>query len=402
MKKQPVVLAFSGGLDTSFCVPWLLDQGYEVHTLFVDTGGVSAEERDYIEQRALELGAAAHHVADIGEAIWDEIVVPALAAGEWYQYQYPMLCSDRYLIVRKSLELCDELGTRFFAHGCTGMGNDQVRFDLTAQSLGDYEVIAPIREIQAEHDNVRAYEMAYLQERGFEVRAKTAQYTINENILGITISGSEIDEFQPPEPDTWVLAKPREQWPDKPLQLKIGFEQGRPVSINGERLGGVDMLSRLNAEMGAYGVGRGLYTGDTTIGLKGRIVFIAPAMTTLMIAHRALEEAVCTRQQNGFKPMVARKWVELVYQGFFYDPLKFDLEAYLQSSQQVVNGEVTVETCGGVVHPIAIDSPHILQSPDATYAQSAAWTSREAEGFIKLFGMSSRLWAQVNRDRIRK
>ncbi len=402
MKKQPVVLAFSGGLDTSFCVPWLMDQGYEVHTLFVDTGGVSAEERDYIEQRALELGAAAHHVADIGEAIWDEIVVPALAAGEWYQYQYPMLCSDRYLIVRKSLELCDELGTRFFAHGCTGMGNDQVRFDLTAQSLGDYEVIAPIREIQAEHDNVRAYEMAYLQERGFEVRAKTAQYTINENILGITISGSEIDEFQPPGPDTWVLAEPREKWPDKPLQMKIGFEQGRPVSINGERLGGVEMLSRLNAEMGAYGVGRGLYTGDTTIGLKGRIVFIAPAMTTLMIAHRALEEAVCTRQQNGFKPMVARKWVELVYQGFFYDPLKFDLEAYLQSSQQVVNGEVTVETSGGVVHPIAIDSPHILQSPDATYAQSAAWTSREAEGFIKLFGMSSRLWAQVNRDRIRK
>ncbi len=402
MKKQPVVLAFSGGLDTSFCVPWLMDQGYEVHTLFVDTGGVSAEEKQYIEQRALELGAAAHHVADIGEAIWDEIVVPALAAGEWYQYQYPMLCSDRYLIVRKSLELCDELGTRFFAHGCTGMGNDQVRFDLTAQSLGDYEVIAPIREIQAEHDNVRAYEMAYLQERGFEVRAKTAQYTINENILGITISGSEIDDFQPPGPDTWVLAEPRENWPDKPLRVRVGFEQGRPVSLDGQRMSGVEILSRLNADMGAYGVGRGLYTGDTTIGLKGRIVFIAPAMQSLMVAHRALEEAVCTRLQNGFKPQVAKKWVELVYQGFFYDPLKFDLEAYLQSSQQVVNGEVTLETHGGAVHPVAIDSPHILNNPDATYAQSAGWTSREAEGFIKLFGMSSRLWAQVNRDRIRK
>ncbi len=402
MKKQPVVLAFSGGLDTSFCVPWLMEQGYEVHTLFVDTGGVSEEEKAYIEQRALELGAAAHHVADIGQAIWDEIVVPALAAGEWYQYQYPMLCSDRYLIVRRSLELCDQLGTRFFAHGCTGMGNDQVRFDLTAQSLGDYRVIAPIREIQAEHDNVRAYEMAYLQERGFEVRAKTAQYTINENILGITISGSEIDEFREPGPDTWVLAQPREKWPAAPLRVRVGFEQGRPVSLDGKPLSGMEILQRLNAEMGAYGVGRGLYTGDTTIGLKGRIVFIAPAMTALMTAHRALEEAVSTRLQNGFKPQVAKKWVELVYQGFFYDPLKFDLEAYLESSQQVVNGEVTLETHGGTVYPVAIDSPHILQSADATYAQSAAWTSREAEGFIKLFGMSSRLWAQVNADRIRK
>lgn len=402
MNSKCVVLAFSGGLDTSFCVPWLIDQGYEVHTLFVDTGGISEAESAYIEKRALELGAAAHHVAEIGEAIWGEIVKPALAAGEWYQYQYPMLCSDRYLIVRKSLELCDELGTKNFAHGCTGMGNDQVRFDLTAQSLGDYQVIAPIREIQENQKNVREYEMEYLQERGFEVRAKTMQYTINENLLGITISGSEVDDFDEPGRETYELAKHPSEWPKQALQIKIGFEQGEPVSLNGEKMAGTAILAQLNESMGQYGVGRGMYTGDTTIGLKGRIVFIAPALTALMVAHRALEEAVSTKLQNGFKPMVAQKWVELVYQGFFYDPLKFDLEAYLQSSQLVVNGDVTLETHGGLVHAVKIESPHILQSDDATYAQSAAWTSREAEGFIKLFGQSSRLWAEKNPDQIRK
>ena len=150
MKNEPVVLAFSGGLDTSFCVPWLRDQGYEVTTLFVDTGGVDADERDYIAKRATELGAAKHVAIDASREIWDEVVVPLIRAGSWYQNQYPLLCSDRYVIVRKALELCDELGTKNFAHGCTGMGNDQVRFDLAVRALGDYDVIAPIRQIQQE------------------------------------------------------------------------------------------------------------------------------------------------------------------------------------------------------------------------------------------------------------
>ncbi len=398
MSKKRLVLAFSGGLDTSFCVPWLTEQGYEVHTLFVDAGGVSREEQDYISQRAIELGAAEHHTASIGQEIWEQIVTPALAAGEWYQYQYPMLCSDRYLIVQRSLQLCDQLGTRIFAHGCTGMGNDQVRFDLTVRTLGDYEIVAPIRHIQRLSDNVRAYEMDYLRERGFEVRGKTATYTINENLLGITISGSEIDEFKSPSRDTYVLAAHPDEWPREPLSIKIEFREGVPVALDGEELSGSAMLESLNRRLGAYGVGRGIYTGDTTIGLKGRIVFVAPALSGLMVAHRALEEAVSTRQQNSFKPEVAKKWVELVYQGFFYDPLKSDLEAYLRSSQQCVNGTVTLHTQGGLAQAVAIESPHLLASPDATYAQSAAWSAEEAEGFIRLFGQSSALWAQINRS----
>src|SRR5262245_1001704 len=178
---KKIVLAFSGGLDTSFCVPWLRERGWDVYTLFVDTGGVADDEREYIEQRAKELGAVEHRTIDGRTAIWDEFVVPLVRGGQWYQNQYPLLVSDRYLIVKASLAWCDELGTKAFAHGCTGMGNDQVRFDLTVRALGDYEIVAPIREIQKEHTEVRAYEQRWLEERGFGVRAKQKSYTINEN-----------------------------------------------------------------------------------------------------------------------------------------------------------------------------------------------------------------------------
>ena len=392
-----IVLAFSGGLDTSFCIPWLKERGYEVHTVFADTGGVDAEERAYIEARAVELGAASHVTVDGGPAIWDGFVKPFVWAGEAYQGQYPLLVSDRYLIVDAALKRCAELGTRHIAHGCTGMGNDQVRFDLAVKAQGDYVIVAPIREIQKEHTQTRAYEQAYLEARGFEVRAKQKSYTINENLLGVTMSGGEIDKWEAPGEGARGLCAKRADWPAAPLQLRIGFERGEAVSINGERMAGAALLARLNAEFAKYGVGRGLYTGDTTIGLKGRIIFEAPGLIALLSAHRALEETVLTKQQNRFKPEVARKWVELVYEGFYHDPLKYDLEAFLASSQAKVNGEVTLETHGARVDAVAVSSPHILNAKGAVYAQSADWGVEEAEGFIKLFGMSSTLWAEVNK-----
>ncbi len=392
-----IVLAFSGGLDTSFCIPWLRERGYEVHTVFADTGGVDAEERAYIEARAVELGAASHVTVDGGPAIWDGFVKPFVWAGEAYQGQYPLLVSDRYLIVDAALKRCAELGTKLIAHGCTGMGNDQVRFDLAVKAQGDYVIVAPIREIQKEHTQTRAYEQAYLEARGFEVRAKQKSYTINENLLGVTMSGGEIDKWEAPGEGARGLCAKRADWPAAPLQLRIGFERGEAVSINGERMAGAALLARLNAEFAKYGVGRGLYTGDTTIGLKGRIIFEAPGLIALLTAHRALEETVLTKQQNRFKPEVARKWVELVYEGFYHDPLKYDLEAFLASSQAKVNGEVTLETHGARVDAVAVSSPHILNAKGAVYAQSADWGVEEAEGFIKLFGMSSTLWAEVNK-----
>ncbi|WP_448671191.1 argininosuccinate synthase [Pseudoxanthomonas mexicana] len=396
-QSKDIVLAFSGGLDTSFCVPYLKERGWNVHTVFADTGGVDAEERVYIEQRAAELGVASHVTVDGGPAIWEGFVKPFVWAGEGYQGQYPLLVSDRYLIVDAALKRAAELGTNAIAHGCTGMGNDQVRFDLAVKASGDYRIVAPIREIQKEHTQTRAYEQAYLEERGFGVRAKQKSYTINENLLGLTMSGGEIDTWSAPGEGARGWCAPRAEWPVEPLRVTVGFRNGEAVSLDGQLVAGAALLAKLNALFAPYGVGRGVYTGDTVIGLKGRIVFEAPGLVSLLAAHRALEEAVLTKQQNRFKPEIARKWVELVYEGFYHDPLKADLEAFLHSSQATVNGEVMLETRGGRVDAVAVKSPHILNAKGATYAQSADWGVEEAEGFIKLFGMSSTLWAEINR-----
>ncbi|MDJ0656617.1 MAG: argininosuccinate synthase [Xanthomonadales bacterium] len=393
---EKLVLAFSGGLDTSYCLLKLVNEGFEVHSVFVDTGGVDDAERSYIEQRAADLGATRHHTIQGGQDLWDEFVRPLVWSGARIHEQYPMLCSDRYLIVRKSLELCDELGTKLFAHGCTGMGNDQLRFDQTVRSLGDYQIIAPIRDLQAQTDKVRDYEIELLREAGHEVRASNSAYSINENLLGVTTSGSEIDEFDSPGAGAWTLTRPRSEWPEGSHQVKVGFEQGVAVSLDGRAVAGPEIIQRLNQAFGAYGVGRHIYTGDVSIGLKGRIVFECPAVDALLVAHRALEESTNTRLQNQFKHLVSQRWAELVYTGFFYEPHKFDLEAYLESSQRAVNGTVTLETSGGSVYATAIESRHILQDPESIYAQSASWTPEEAAGFIKLLGQSSTLSAKIN------
>lgn len=397
MSNKPIVLAFSGGLDTSFCVPYLQERGWDVHTVFADTGGVDAEERAFIEARAAELGVTSHQTVDGGAAIWESFVKPFVWAGEGYQGQYPLLVSDRYLIVDAALKRAAELGTQAIAHGCTGMGNDQVRFDLAIKARGDFQIIAPIREIQKEHTQTRAYEQAYLEARGFGVRAKQKSYTINENLLGLTMSGGEIDLWEAPGEGARGWCAPRSEWPMDALQVRLQFVEGEAVALDGQPMEGAALLAKLNALFAPYGVGRGVYTGDTVIGLKGRIVYEAPGLISLLAAHRALEDAVLTKQQNRFKPDVARKWVELVYEGFFNDPLKTDLEAFLKSSQTKVNGEVVLETRGGRVDAVAVRSPHLLNAKGATYAQSADWGVAEAEGFIKLFGMSSTLWAEINR-----
>jgi argininosuccinate synthase len=393
---ESVVLAFSGGLDTSYCLWQLKQAGFTVHTVFVDTGGVTAGQAERIESRARELGADRHHKVDASQDIWDEFVVPLVWSHARTLDQYPMLCSDRYVIVRKSLEVCDAIGTRNFAHGCTGMGNDQLRFDQTVRSLGDYNIMAPIRDLQSRTRQVRDYEIEQLRKAGFEVPVSNSRYSINENILGVTVSGGAIDKFAAPDDDTWQLCKRRQDWPQKPLQLRIGFEKGVAKSLDGKSMTGPDLLRSLNRALGDYGIGRHIYTGDVTIGLKGRIVFECPGITGLLTAHRALEDTINTRFQNQFRHIIAARWGELVYAGFFYEPHRHDLQAYLASSQRFVTGTVTLWSEGGNLLATAIDSPHILHNKDAVYAQSCSWTPEEAVGFIKLLGQSSTLSARVN------
>lgn len=395
MKK--IVLAFSGGLDTSFCVPYLIDKGFEVHTIFVNTGGISKNTEKQISNKSKKLGAKKHHSVNVETKLWQQILTPLIWSGSLYQGKYPVLCSDRYLIVSEAVNLCNKLKTNLIAHGCTGMGNDQVRFDMSIKALGNYEIVSPIREIQAKVSDVRNYEIDFLKGRGHKISSSNSKYSINENLMGVTISGSEIDKWQEPKDQTYVLCNKPNKYPSKEKKISIDFFKGVPKKLNGKSLKGAELLKILNKEAGKYGVGRDLYTGDTIIGIKGRILFESPGIAVLMSAHKALEDAVFTNLQNSFKTNVGEKWVELVYKGFYFDPLIEDLESFLENSQKSVSGRVTLLLSPGKVESISVDSKKILQKKDAIYAQSASWDEKESIGFIKLYGQSTSTWRGLNK-----
>jgi len=395
MKK--IVLAFSGGLDTSFCVPYLIDQGFEVHTIFVNSGGTSASEEKKISNRAYQLGAKKHINVSIETSLWKEIIKPLVWSGSLYQDKYPALCSDRYLIVSEAIKLCKKLNTKYISHGCTGMGNDQVRFDLSIQAFGNYKTITPIREIQNKVTDVRGYEQEYLKNKGFKVSTLHTKYSINENLMGATVSGSEIDDWKEPSKESYILCNTPDKYPSKPKKLEIEFSKGEAKKVNGKSLKGPDLLRMLNQIGGKYGIGRELFAGDTIIGIKGRFLFESPGISILQRSHRALEEAIFTDKQNNFKPLIGKRWVELVYGGFYFDPLTKNLENFLEDIQKPVTGKVTVLLTAGKVEAVAVDSKKILVSKDAIYAQSASWGVEESEGFIKLLGKSTSTWTEINK-----
>jgi len=395
MKK--IVLAFSGGLDTSFCVPYLIEQGFEVHTIFVNSGGTSVNDEKKISKRAYELGAKKHINVSIETSLWKEIIKPLIWSGSLYQDKYPALCSDRYLIVSEAIKLCKKLKTKYISHGCTGMGNDQVRFDLSIQAFGNYKTITPIREIQNKVTDVRGYEQEYLKNKGFKVSTLHTKYSINENLMGATVSGSEIDDWKEPSKESYILCNTPDKYPSKPKKLEIEFSKGEAKKINGKSMKGPDLLRMLNKIGGKYGIGRELFAGDTIIGIKGRFLFESPGISILQRSHRALEEAIFTDKQNNFKPLIGKRWVELIYGGFYFDPLTKNLENFLEDIQKRVTGKVTVLLTAGKVEAVAVDSKKILVSKDAVYAQSASWGVEESAGFIKLLGKSTSTWTEINK-----
>ena len=395
MKK--IVLAFSGGLDTSFCVPYLIDKGFEVHTIFVNSGGISSNDEKKISKRAYELGAKKHINISIENSLWKQIIKPLIWSGSLYQDKYPALCSDRYLIVSEAIKLCKKLNTKYISHGCTGMGNDQVRFDLSIQAFGNYKTITPIREIQNKVTDVRGYEQEYLKAKGYKVSSIHSKYSINENIMGATVSGSEIDDWKEPSKESYILCNTPDKYPLKSKKLEIEFFNGEVKKLNGKLMKGPDLLKTLNKIGGKYGIGREIFAGDTIIGIKGRFLFESPGIAILQRAHRAIEEAIFTDKQNAFKPLIGKRWVELIYGGFYFDPLTKNLENFLEDIEKPVNGKVKVLLTPGKVEAVAVDSKKILKSIDAVYAQSASWGVEESTGFIKLLGKSTSTWTEVNK-----
>ncbi len=395
-----IVLAFSGGLDTSFCVPHLIETYHEsVYTIIVNTGGVSREELQRIEARALQLGATAHYAVDGRADLFRDHLSYLIKGNVLRGGVYPLCVGpERVTQAQKVVEEARRLGARAIAHGSTGAGNDQVRFDVALRLLArDLDVITPIRTLGLSREDTTRF----LEERGFPVAAKSTTYSINRGMWGTTIGGKETHTTDTPLPDDAYpdTVSPRNA-PDEPLCLTISFDKGIPTAVDSERMDPVAIIEKLNATGAEHGVGRGLHVGDTILGIKGRIGFEAPAAAILIPAHRELEKITLTRWQRHQKDHLADFYGMLLHEGQYFDPVMRDMEAFIDSSQKVVTGEVTVQLYKGSASVLGCKSPFsMFNTGVATYGEeNALWSGRDAEGFTQIYGLQGILAAAARAD----
>ncbi len=397
---MPLVLAFTGGLDTSFCVPYLREQtGLDVHTVTVNTGGFSPADLAAVEARARSLGAASHTTVDARAALWERVLRHLVAGNVLRGGVYPLCVGPERVVQAEALAAeAARLGATAVAHGSTGAGNDQIRFDNALRLLaGDgVEVQAPIRALGLSREDAAAF----LRARGVDVSAETTAYSVNRGLWGTTVGGAETHATDGVLPEhAWPDTVAPERAPDEALVLRVRFEQGIPTALDGEALDPVALVETLAALGAAHGVGRGVHVGDTILGIKGRVAFEAPAALTLVAAHRELEKLALTRAQLTHKATLADVYGALVHEGQFFDPVCRDIEALLESSQQRVTGEVTVRFFKGAITVLGATSPHSLfDAGVARYGESnALWDGRDAEGFARIHGVQAGLAARAAR-----
>lgn len=389
----PIVLAFSGGLDTSFCIPWLKETyGREVVTATVNTGGLDAEAAAALEQRALALGAARHVLVEAREEFFDRVLKYLIMGNVRRGNLYPLCVgAERGVQARHLAELAKSLGASTVAHGCTAAGNDQVRFEIILKALApELEVLAPVRD----HAWARADQVAYLEERGMAVPSKASAYSINRGLWGVTIGGTETLDSKGSIPESaWVLSPNGFDNLQAPVEIEIGFERGVPVSIDGQRLAPVALIERLEALGASYAIGRGIHLGDTILGTKGRVAFEAPAAEILLDAHRELEKLTLTGLQMRIKEPLAQTYGDLVHEGKQLDPASRDIEALLESSQARVTGTVRCLLRPGSVFVVGVESPHSLMAASrGKYGESAGeWTPADAVGFSRILALPGML-----------
>lgn len=387
---QPIVLAYSGGLDTSFLVPWLKEQYQRpIITVTVDTGGIDASTAKTLEQRALALGAVAHHQIDARADYFDQ-VLRFLIMGNVRRGQLYPLCvgAERVMQAQTIALMARKLGTGSIAHGCTAAGNDQVRFEVALRTLApELEVIAPVRDRHFK----RQEELEFLQTRNLPVPPFGAAYSINRGLWGVSIGGKETLTSQGSIPDdAWVLSKDAYTHPRPPERHTIHFDQGVPCGLDGKTLSPVDVIETLEALAGPFGIGRGIHLGDTIIGTKGRVAFEAPAAEVLLNAHRELEKLVLTGRQQRIKEMLAGPYGDWVHEGQLLDPVCRDIEALFISSQQRVSGVVHVMFRPGSVFVEGVDSPFSLMAASkGVYGEATGeWTAADALGFSRIVGLT--------------
>ncbi|CAN5253958.1 argininosuccinate synthase [soil metagenome] len=395
MQGEKVVLAYSGGLDTSVCLKWFEQRGAEPYALYLDLG--QGEPAVDVRKKALEIGAADAFVRDARAEFADEYVAPAIKANAMYGGKYPLFTAlGRPLIAKKLVEAAHEVGATNIAHGSTGKGNDQVRFDVTTASIApDLKVVAPVREWGMS----RPEEMEFARENGIPVpTTKESPYSVDENLFGRSIEAGPLeDPDHEPTPDVFEMTAEPEDAPDEPRYVEIGFERGLPVSLDGVEMALVDLIPALNVIAGEHGFGRIDMVEDRLVGIKSREIYEAPAALALIQAHRELESMTLTKDVLRFKAQVEQRYAELTYDGLWFTPLKAALDAFIDETQKTVTGTVRLKLYKGSATVAGRTAEKPLYSQElATYDPNSTFDESAAAGFIALWGLPARQWAGVH------
>jgi argininosuccinate synthase len=396
---EVVVLAFSGGLDTSWCVPHLREsRKAEVWTVTVDVGGFGEEGRREIEDRSRKLGAARHVWVDGRRRLFDEVLRFLIMGNVLRGHVYPLCVgAERSLQAREVARVAREAQARAVAHGCTAAGNDQVRFEVALRTVApELEILAPIRDLQPSREE----EVAELRRRGLPVPATGAAYSVNSGLWGVTIGGRETTDTVAPLPEeAWVRTRGAFETVRPPERHTLAFESGVPSALDGARMDPVQLVEAVDALAAPFGIGRGMHLGDTILGMKGRVAFEAPAASVLIAAHRELEKLVLTGRQQALKDHAARLYGDLVHEGQFLEPTCRDIEQLFLSSQARVSGEVHLLFRTGLAIVEGVSSPWSLRhASKSVYGEATGeWTPEDARGFSRLLALPGMLHARAGR-----
>jgi argininosuccinate synthase len=385
-----ILLAFSGGLDTSFCVPWLKDTYRRpVITVTVDTGGIDAQAAQSLARRSAELGAVEHHLIDARSAYFEQVLKFLIMGNVRRGAVYPLCVgAERVLQAQTIAQIALRLGTKMVAHGCTAAGNDQVRFEVALRTLApDLEIIAPVRDRAFK----RPEQLKYLEDHHLPIPPFGGAYSVNRGLWGVTIGGKETLTSGGSIPESaWVLSRDAFTAPRSPERHRVGFERGIPASLDGQESSPVAIIEKLESLAGPFGIGRGIHLGDTVIGTKGRVAFEAPAAEVLLTAHRELEKLVLTGKQSRIKDSVAQPYGDLVHEGQHLDPVCRDIEALLACSQARVSGEVHLCFRPGCCFVEGVTSRYSLMAASkGVYGEAAGeWTPVDALGYSKMLALT--------------
>lgn len=395
--KEKVILAYSGGLDTSVSIKWLVDEGYDVIACCLDIG--EGRDTEFIKNKALQVGATESYAIDAREEFSQDFVLVALQGNTYYENSYPLVSAlSRPLISKKLVELAHQTGATTIAHGCTGKGNDQVRFEVSIAALDpNLKIIAPVREWKWSREE----EINYAAEKGVPIPADLDNpYSIDQNLWGRACEcGILEDPWATPPAGAYAITAELEDTPDKPTILEITFEKGVPTSLDGEKLSLAKLIMKLNTIAGVHGIGRIDHIENRLVGIKSREVYECPGAEVLMKAHKELEDLVFVREMAHFKPVIEQQLCQMIYDGLWFNPTMDALIAFLKQSQEVVNGVLRVKLFKGNVIVEGRKSDNSLYNENlATYTSADTFDQEAAIGFIKLWGLPTKVNAEVQAE----